>query len=92
MSNETTETTAAAHAEACDRLTDAIIAAIGRSLSHTERVTVALPMATDFGDAHVCVSNVIDGDYDYATENDGSEDLWGDHEGETFRLLLTHDA
>jgi hypothetical protein len=49
-------------------------------------------MATDFGDAHVCVSNVIDGDYDYATKNDGSEDLWGDHEGETFRLLLAHDA
>ena len=72
--------------EACDRLTTEITEAIARSLSHDEKVTVSVDGSIlRMSDAFEIIGNLVD-HYDTARENDGSEDVWGEFDGDSFRL------
>lgn len=67
--------------------------AISRSVSHTEIVAVKLQSA-DFREAVFAELTAIESlglaeEYDSATENDGSEDVWGvTPAGDNFRIRL----
>ena len=61
--------------------------AITRSISHTEIVRVTFA-GGDIADALAEV-NALAEDYDYTTENDGEEDVWGATEsGDEFRIRI----
>ena len=66
-------------------LAELIEKAIRRSISHNEKVSVKID--ADIKDAFFVVVNVVD-EYDSARENDGSYDVWGELDGEGFRLNL----
>jgi len=86
MTNE--EIRAEEYKEACERLTTEITEAIARSLSHDEKVSVHIDAPiVDINDAFQIVANLAD-DYDSSRESDGSEDVYGEFEGESFRLNL----
>ena len=72
------------------KLTNEILAeliekAIGRSIATDKKVSVKID--ADIKDAFFVVVNLAD-DYDSARESDGTYDVWGDFEGEGFRLNL----
>jgi len=72
------------------KLTNEILAteiekAIRRSISHNEKVSVQID--ADIKDAFFVVVNLAD-DYDSAREGDGTYDVWGELDGEGFRLNL----
>lgn len=74
--------------EACERLAVEITEAIGRSVSHNEKVSVHIDAsAVDMSDAFRIIRNLVS-EYDTVRENDGSQDVWGTFEGEEFRLNL----
>lgn len=69
-----------------------IKSAIARSVSHNEIVKVELP-GNDFREEVFAALTEIrwlglSEDYDSATENDGSEDVWGTTKDGSFRLRL----
>jgi len=74
------------YTEACERLTEEITEAIARSLSHDEKVSVDTS-TVDMADAFQIISNLVD-DYDTCRENNGSEDVYGEVDGDSFRLNL----
>lgn len=70
-----------------------LAAAISRSISHTERVTVEVTWPTDSRTAEETILDWLDEIEgveapDCAQENDGSYDVWGQRSGEDFRLRL----
>ena len=87
MNNE--EATIAEFDEAIAALTSDIYAAIKRSISHDEKVSVHIDAsAVDMYDAVKIIANLVS-EYDTVRENNGSEDVWGTlTEGEDFRLNL----
>ena len=87
---ETTNETIAAeeYKEAVEILKSHIIEAINRSISHDEKVEVAIDAsAVDMNDAFCLIAWIAD-EYDSNRENDGSEDVWGEFNGDCFRLNL----
>jgi RNA-binding protein YhbY len=64
---------------------NAIKEAIERSISHNETVKVEVG-STEMADAITEVTSIAD-DCDYSSV-DGGMDIWGDLDGESFRLRL----
>jgi len=68
------------------RIVDLLLSAVDRSISHTERVHVAVP---DLDAAYMELATHPDlDDVDTATETDGSLDAWGTRDGQSWRLNL----
>ena len=66
-------------------LAELIEKAIRRSIATDEKVSVKID--ADIKEAFFILVNLVD-EYDSAREGDGSYDIWGDFEGEGFRLNL----
>ena len=76
--------------EACDKLTEEITAAIGRSISHDETVDVQVDESIlDMNDALQIIGNLAD-TFDEVWNRDGTVDIYGTHEGDEFRLNLDY--
>ena len=59
--------------------------AIGRSIATDEKVSVKIDASIQ---AALCVVVNVADEYDFARESDGTYDVWGELDGEGFRLNL----